>query len=83
MISLEVYEGEGNRIAEGMRSGQLMQRGRITVEALPPHRKGEVEIVVRLTVARSDQIGVHVDVYHNKEKIREIDDDLHRDVSAS
>jgi len=78
-LSIEVYEGEGERIAEGLQSGKLMQRGRIEVNDLCPHRKGELEINVRLTVARSDQIGVHVEVFHKKKKIKEIDEDLRRE----
>lgn len=83
VLSLEVYEGEGERIAEALQCGTMMQRGRVVVHSLPPHRKGEIEISVRFTVARSEQIGVHVEVYHTKngkrEKIRDIDEDLKRD----
>lgn len=81
LLSIELFEGEADRIDEGLKQGTLMKRGRIEVNDLPPHRKGEVEINVRLTVARSDQIGVHVEIYHKKEKIKEIDEDVVRTCS--
>jgi molecular chaperone DnaK (HSP70) len=76
LLSIEVFEGEGASVDEGLKEGRLMKRGRIEISGLPPHKKGEVEIKVCLTVARSDQIGVHIAVYHNKNKIKEVDEDL-------
>jgi len=83
LLSIEVFEREGGwpgvLIDEGIKEGRIMGVGKIEVNGLPSHRKGEVEIKVRMTVARSDQIGVHIEVYYNKEKIKEIDEDLKRE----
>jgi molecular chaperone DnaK (HSP70) len=83
LLSIEIYEGDAERVDQGLSDGRLMKRGRIEVDGLPAHRKGEVEVVIRFTVARSDQIGVHIEVYQRKQgqktqKIREIDEDLQR-----
>ena len=75
-LSIEIFEGDAENVDEGLLNGRLMKRGRIEVGNLPPHKKGEVEISIRFTVARSDQIGVHMEVYCRKEKINEIDEDL-------
>jgi molecular chaperone DnaK len=80
LLSIEVYERDGgwsgDRIEADDTEGRIMRRGKIAIDGLPKHKKGEVEIVVRLTVERSDQVGVHIEVFHKKQKIREIDEDL-------
>lgn len=82
-LSIEVLERDdlwtGDSIEEGLEAGRIMSRGKITIDHLPEHKKGELEICVRLTVARSDQVSVHIEVFHHKEKVREIDEDLKRE----
>lgn len=82
MLSFEVFERDGgytgDRIDDGIRLGKIVRRGRIDIGDLPPHRKGEIEALVRLTVAKSEQVSVHIEVFHNKKKIRETDEDLRK-----
>jgi len=81
-LSFEVYEREGgwpgDSIEEGTKEGRILRIGKIPIDGLPDHRKGEVEAVVGFTVAGSDRVGVHIDVFHNKSKIKEIDEDIRR-----
>jgi molecular chaperone DnaK (HSP70) len=82
LLSFEVYEREGgwpgDSIEEGLKEGRIFRLGKIPIDGLPSHRKGEIEAVVGFTVAGSDQVGVHIEVFHNKSKIKEIDSDIRR-----
>ena len=82
-LSFEVYEREGgwpgDSIEEGIREGRILRIGKIPIDGLPEHRKGEIEAIVGFTVAGSDRVGVRIDLFHKKIKIKEIDEDIRRD----
>ncbi len=70
-ITLELYQGDENRFSQSrLKSGALTRVSKLSITTLPPHKRGELEILVCLKVGYGKKACTTIQVYHKKKLIK-------------